>query len=463
MADGHGGDAQTLRDYWAGHGHPGPSGGAERDAIRWGEPGDFDRCVAQVTVHGKMTPEQAKGYCNLRHHDALGYYPATHAHTEGKGYNPSQQRVGSGMQQGGQFTSTGQGTPAQQAAARQAAVFAAANAADAAGDRAQVAAINRRIAGLESTLASLRKQLATISKQKIRRGTGSTVKKPKKVAAAKKTGSAGKKKAGAAGKKTSAASLRSRIASVESQIAQLRQQAAQAAKSVEAAMTKRSEEPTEIVVEGEGDTDHDGDGLFDADGDGDGAVARRVSAKNVRNPRDTPTGRFRTFEGESREAGNAFREGRMHDAVDLLGSASVLATEPGHRTVLDQMQRSLSRVQHVVPQLTKVGPEGYIHGWIKVGLGQGPDWKPVPEHLADKPGRKAAYGDVVTAHHAGGVIVGSHNGAAGRGKKGIARVGVYDPGTKNVTEYEVPRTSLRVATGPETRDAIRRAHPNPGA
>jgi len=77
-----GGSAQTLRDYWSGHGHPGPSHGAERDAIAWGTPGDFDRCVAQVTAHGKMSPEQAKGYCNLRHHDALGYWPAQHAEME---------------------------------------------------------------------------------------------------------------------------------------------------------------------------------------------------------------------------------------------------------------------------------------------------------------------------------------------------------------------------------------------
>src|SRR5580692_13036113 len=74
--------ADTLRDYWSGHGHAGPSHGAERDAIAWGTPGDFDRCVAQVTVHGKMTPDQAKGYCNLRHHDALGIWPAQHAKEE---------------------------------------------------------------------------------------------------------------------------------------------------------------------------------------------------------------------------------------------------------------------------------------------------------------------------------------------------------------------------------------------
>jgi SPP1 gp7 family putative phage head morphogenesis protein len=73
------GSAQTLRDYWSGHGHSGPSHGAFEHAIAWGTPGDFDRCVAMVTEHAKMSPDHAKGYCNLRHHDALGIYPATHA------------------------------------------------------------------------------------------------------------------------------------------------------------------------------------------------------------------------------------------------------------------------------------------------------------------------------------------------------------------------------------------------
>ncbi|GAC1529586.1 MAG: hypothetical protein NVS3B1_21410 [Marmoricola sp.] len=73
---GHGGgNAQTLRDYWA-HGK-----GAAK--IRWGEDGDFDRCVAEVD---KYMPGQAKGYCNLRHHDALGIYPATHAKLDREGH-----------------------------------------------------------------------------------------------------------------------------------------------------------------------------------------------------------------------------------------------------------------------------------------------------------------------------------------------------------------------------------------
>lgn len=67
--DGHD-SAERLREYWT-HGE-----GAAK--IRWGEPGDFDRCVRYL---GKFIADP-KGYCNLRHHDALGIYPATHAKEE---------------------------------------------------------------------------------------------------------------------------------------------------------------------------------------------------------------------------------------------------------------------------------------------------------------------------------------------------------------------------------------------
>jgi ADP-ribosyltransferase exoenzyme len=70
------GSAQTLRDYWTHHGHGGPTHYAGADAIAWGTPGDFDRCVAALTPH---LGAGAKGYCNLRHHEALGYWPAQHA------------------------------------------------------------------------------------------------------------------------------------------------------------------------------------------------------------------------------------------------------------------------------------------------------------------------------------------------------------------------------------------------
>lgn len=41
--------------------------------IRWGTPGDFNRCVRIAKDH--MTKNQAEGFCNLRHKGALGKYP----------------------------------------------------------------------------------------------------------------------------------------------------------------------------------------------------------------------------------------------------------------------------------------------------------------------------------------------------------------------------------------------------
>lgn len=61
---------ERLHQYWV-HGE-----GAAK--IRWGEPGDFDRCVMHL---GKFIKDP-QGYCNLAHHSALGYYPATHAKME---------------------------------------------------------------------------------------------------------------------------------------------------------------------------------------------------------------------------------------------------------------------------------------------------------------------------------------------------------------------------------------------
>lgn len=74
-----GGSAETLREYWTGEGHPGPTHGAYAKEIRWGTGGDFMRCVGLVTEHAHMSDEHAKGYCNLLHHRALGYWPAQHA------------------------------------------------------------------------------------------------------------------------------------------------------------------------------------------------------------------------------------------------------------------------------------------------------------------------------------------------------------------------------------------------
>jgi hypothetical protein len=71
-ARGHG-NAERLHEYWV-HGE-----GAAK--IKWGEPGDFDRCVMHL---GKYV-EDPKGYCAQAHHDALGIWPATHAKEERDG------------------------------------------------------------------------------------------------------------------------------------------------------------------------------------------------------------------------------------------------------------------------------------------------------------------------------------------------------------------------------------------
>ncbi len=50
--------------------------------IRWGQGGDFDRCVRLAVDEAHMDPERAKGFCAERHHAALGIWPATHAAME---------------------------------------------------------------------------------------------------------------------------------------------------------------------------------------------------------------------------------------------------------------------------------------------------------------------------------------------------------------------------------------------
>lgn len=58
---------ERLRSYW--------THGAGAAKIAWGTPGDFDRCVALV---GKYM-DDPQGYCDLRHHEATGMWPAQHA------------------------------------------------------------------------------------------------------------------------------------------------------------------------------------------------------------------------------------------------------------------------------------------------------------------------------------------------------------------------------------------------
>ncbi|MDI3407673.1 HK97 family phage prohead protease [Streptomyces cavernicola] len=63
------GDAEHLRHWY--------KRGEGATQIAWGTAGDFDRCVAIAGRH--MGSDNAKGYCNLRHRDATGIYPATQA------------------------------------------------------------------------------------------------------------------------------------------------------------------------------------------------------------------------------------------------------------------------------------------------------------------------------------------------------------------------------------------------
>lgn len=64
-ADRNRGNAEELRRWY--------EEGEGAAKIRWGQDGDFMRCVKIASKH--MDPERAKGYCNLRHHGALGVYP----------------------------------------------------------------------------------------------------------------------------------------------------------------------------------------------------------------------------------------------------------------------------------------------------------------------------------------------------------------------------------------------------
>jgi Phage portal protein/Family of unknown function (DUF5872) len=53
--------------------------------INWGEPGDFDACVAVASKY--MDEDQAKGFCNLRHQDAVGGPPGSEDKTTKSKYD----------------------------------------------------------------------------------------------------------------------------------------------------------------------------------------------------------------------------------------------------------------------------------------------------------------------------------------------------------------------------------------
>lgn len=75
--------AEVLREYWTHEGHPGPTRYALEQKIKWGQHDDWYRCVDELTPY--IGAEGAKGYCNLRHHEVLGYWPAQHAKMEREG------------------------------------------------------------------------------------------------------------------------------------------------------------------------------------------------------------------------------------------------------------------------------------------------------------------------------------------------------------------------------------------
>lgn len=66
-ADDRRGNAETLRRYW--------TVGLGGVKIGWGTPGDWRRCVVELTPH---MGERARGYCNLLHKRATGRYPGRH-------------------------------------------------------------------------------------------------------------------------------------------------------------------------------------------------------------------------------------------------------------------------------------------------------------------------------------------------------------------------------------------------
>ena len=79
------GDAERLRRYW--------TVGEGALKIRWGTPGDFDRCVTQLS---KYMPGRAEGYCNHLHKRATGMWTGSDANRVANGKPPRGKRVGPG-------------------------------------------------------------------------------------------------------------------------------------------------------------------------------------------------------------------------------------------------------------------------------------------------------------------------------------------------------------------------------
>lgn len=66
------GNAERLRQYW--------TKGKGAVKIRWGQGGDFKRCVRHL---GKYLRDP-EGYCALRHKAATGIWPGAHGRRRGR-------------------------------------------------------------------------------------------------------------------------------------------------------------------------------------------------------------------------------------------------------------------------------------------------------------------------------------------------------------------------------------------
>ena len=70
-------DTRRLHRYWTSPGQPGFA------KIRWGQPGDFNRCRRQLGKY--ITPGFLSQVCAQWHHDAIGIWPGQHAAQEKRG------------------------------------------------------------------------------------------------------------------------------------------------------------------------------------------------------------------------------------------------------------------------------------------------------------------------------------------------------------------------------------------
>lgn len=61
------GDAAHLKKYWL--------YGKGALKIRWGQSGDWTRCVRQLTPHLDGNTERAKRLCATYHRQAVGFWP----------------------------------------------------------------------------------------------------------------------------------------------------------------------------------------------------------------------------------------------------------------------------------------------------------------------------------------------------------------------------------------------------